>query len=195
MEYLCVAISYVLGSVPSGILVARFFKLGDPRQFGSGNIGASNLTRLGGKKVGALTLVFDFSKGFLPVLFARFYFPDSILIGSLIALAAVMGHCYSIFLNLRGGKGVATTAGVLLPLAPLATVIGLLVWLLVFYIEKITSLSALCAAASIPVILVFQGAPSSLLIVSILLSMIVFGRHEENLRALLAGTENSYKKS
>lgn len=189
------AVAYLLGSIPSGLLIARLLGLKDPRQSGSGNIGAANLTRLGGKKVGALTFVLDFAKGFVPVLTALLLFPESTTLHSFVALLAVVGHCYSIFLVFHGGKGVATAAGVLFPIAPLPMLLALTGWLICFYCFRIASLAAFCALGLLSGALLLSRADSMLLLVAILISLIVIRRHDENLRSLLVGVERSFQRN
>lgn len=185
-------VSYLLGSVPSGILLARAMGLGDPRKSGSGNIGASNLTRLGGKRLGALTFLLDFLKGFLPVLFAILYWPENPSAAALGALLAVTGHCYSIFLLFRGGKGVATTAGALFPLAPFAMIAALGAWGLGFYVYRITSLAAMISLFALLAALFVFGAPAPLLGVALVCGVMVVRRHRANLEDLLGGRERSF---
>lgn len=185
-------VSYLLGSVPSGVLVARVAGLGDPRDAGSGNIGASNLTRLGGKKIGAFTFVLDFLKGFVPVLFAYLYWPEDSFPAALGALLAVTGHCYSVFLFFQGGKGVATTAGALFPLAPFAMLLALAAWGLSFYAYRITSLAALISLFALLGALLLFGAPAHLLFVAGICCVMVVRRHQTNLEDLLGGKERSF---
>jgi acyl phosphate:glycerol-3-phosphate acyltransferase len=185
-------VSYLFGSVPSGILLARAAGLGDPRDAGSGNIGASNLTRLGGKKLGALTFLLDFLKGFVPVFFAYFYWPDDTFPAALGALLAVTGHCYSIFLFFQGGKGVATTAGALFPLAPFAMIVALAAWGLSFYAYRMTSLAAMVALFALLGSLLLFGAPAHLLGVAGICCVMVVRRHQANLEDLLGGKERSF---
>src|SRR3989344_5188233 len=186
-------LSYLLGGIPTGILLARAFRLQDPRTFASGNIGASNLTRLGGKRLGLLTLVGDAVKGILPLVGAFLLAPESRGLHSAVALFAVIGHCFPIYLGFRGGKGVATAAGVLLVLAPLEASIGVAAWIGVFFWKRITSLAALVSSALIPCVLAIlrgPGAPETLAAATI--GAVVIFRHQQNIRDLLAGRERSF---
>jgi glycerol-3-phosphate acyltransferase PlsY len=186
------ALAYLLGSIPSGVLMARALGLQDPRAAGSGNIGAANLTRLGGKKAGVLTFLLDFLKGFLPVLAARIYGPPDPTTAYLTALLAVTGHCYSVFLGFRGGKGVATTAGAFFPLAPIAMVAALFAWALGFYSFKVTSLAAMMALLALLGALLVIGNPGGLFLAALLTCLMVVRRHLANLNDLLSAKERRF---
>ena len=192
MPWALTLLAYLLGSIPSGILVAKSLGLGDPRHSGSGNIGASNLARLGGKRVGVITFFLDFLKGFLPVVAARFLFPENPSAAYLCALFAVLGHCYSIFLFFEGGKGVATAAGALFPIAPVPMLAAFVAWGICFYCFRITSLAAMAALALLLATLLGTNGDSALLSVALLCSLIVVRRHETNLKALLEGQERRF---
>ena len=185
-------VSYLFGSVPSGVLLAKAMGLGDPRQAGSGNIGASNLARLGGGKVGLITFLLDFLKGFVPVLAVRLYWPEDTFLAALCAFVAVSGHCYSIFLFFGGGKGVATTAGAFFPLAPIAMIVALIAWGLTFYSFRITSLAAMVALFAFLGSLLAQGANGFLLGMAALSCLLVVRRHDVNLQDLVSGKERSF---
>jgi len=184
--------AFLLGSIPTGVWLSKLFGLPDPRSFGSGNTGASNLARLGGIKIGALTFLIDFFKGFLPTLAAQYYFPDEPSFSSLACLLAVTSHCYSFFLKFNGGKGVATACGGFFILCPIPTAIGLTVWLLVFYAKKITSLAAFFALAGIHIGVLFFPIFSIHQLVLILVTLLIFRRHETNLLALLNNEERGF---
>lgn len=184
--------AYLLGSIPSGILVARAFGLGDPRESGSGNIGASNMARLGGKRVGLFTFVLDFLKGFLPVLAALFFAREMPSVAYFAALSAVLGHCYSVFLFFEGGKGVATAAGALFLVAPIPMLAALGAWALCFYCFRITSLAAMAALAVLLSALLGLRADPVLLGVALACCLVVVRRHDVNLRSLLADEERSF---
>jgi acyl phosphate:glycerol-3-phosphate acyltransferase len=185
-------LAYFFGSIPSGILVARAMGLEDPRRFGSGNIGASNLTRLGGRKVGGATFVLDFLKGLVPVLAARFYSPGDPSLAYLAALLAVAGHCYSVFLRFQGGKGVATTVGAFCILAPLPMAAALAAWGLVFYATRTTSLAALVAVPILLCVHVAAGSDHLLIFAAFISALLVVRRHKSNLLDLISGHERSF---
>lgn len=186
------AFAYLIGSIPSGILLAKFFKLNDPRNFGSGNIGASNMTRLGGKKLGALTLACDVTKGALPCLLAMLY-PLETQWVALIGFLTIFGHCYSIYLFFSGGKGVATTAGVLAVLFPIALCFALIGWIVTFAVTRVTSASAMIAIIFSAVSLVVFHAPSSVTFACIGIFLLVIRRHKKNLEDLLESKERSFR--
>lgn len=183
-------VSYLAGSIPFGLLVSKAGGLGDIRTQGSGNIGATNVLRVGNKKLALLTLALDFAKGALPVwLFSA----QGEMTAHAAMLAAVLGHMFPVWLKFKGGKGVATTLGVLLGLHyPLLLVTGG-VWLAVFAATRISSLSALTCFAIAPVAMYFMlGAQPAL--ICALLSALVWWRHKENIRRLLKGEEPKFGK-
>lgn len=187
MEALLVIFSYLLGSVPSGLIIGKLSGL-DVRKAGSGNIGATNVARLLGKTGGLLTLVGDTAKGFIPVLVVQqmgFSHPVTALVG----VVAFLGHLYPIFLKFKGGKGVATSFGVLLGLAPLATIILLVVFAAVAFTTRIVSLSSMVTAVAAPLVLwLFYYSPTYVIVTAFMALMIVF-RHYANIQRLLNGTE------
>jgi glycerol-3-phosphate acyltransferase PlsY len=180
--------SYLLGSISSAILVCRVAGLPDPREQGSGNPGATNMLRLHGKKLAAVTLVGDFLKGLIPLLIGRFFsVPDLVLAG--MGTAAFLGHLYPVFFGFHGGKGVATFAGVLFGLAWPAGVAYFLVWTLTARLFRYSSLGALVAAGSSPVF-VYLSHPSPVYLWAIgFMAIFLFWRHRTNIRNLLAREE------
>jgi glycerol-3-phosphate acyltransferase PlsY len=187
MEALLVIFSYLLGSVPSGLIIGKLSGL-DVRKAGSGNIGATNVARLLGKTGGLLTLVGDTAKGFIPVLVVQ-QMGFSYLVTALVGVAAFLGHLYPIFLKFKGGKGVATSFGVLLGLAPLATMILLVVFAAVAFTTRIVSLSSMVTAVAAPLVLwLFYYSPTYVIVTAFMAVMIVF-RHYANIQRLLNGTE------
>ena len=180
-------IGYLLGSIPFGMVLARLMGLGNLRDIGSGNIGATNVLRTGNKLAAALTLVLDGAKGAVAVLVARqFASPDAVQVA---ALAAFVGHCYPVWLGFRGGKGVATFLGIWLALAWPVGLACCAVWLITAVISRISSLSALAAAASSTFLLVFLGY-GEMLLLGIALTLLIFWRHRDNIRRIRAGTES-----
>ena len=187
MEALLVIFSYLLGSVPSGLIIGKLSGL-DVRKAGSGNIGATNVARLLGKTGGLLTLVGDTAKGFIPVLVVQ-QMGFSYSVTALVGVAAFLGHLYPIFLKFKGGKGVATSFGVLLGLAPLATMILLMVFAAVAFTTRIVSLSSMVTAVAAPLVLwLFYYSPTYVIVTAFMAVMIVF-RHYANIQRLLNGTE------
>ena len=177
---------YLLGSVPFGLVMARAFGLGDIRQIGSGNIGATNVLRTGNRLAAFLTLILDAGKGGIAVLAARSLFGEDA--AQLSGFAAFLGHCFPVFLGFRGGKGVATFLGTLLTLFWPAGLAACLTWAVVAGLFRISSLSALAAAASAPIWVAVLGLPQAIL-VSVLLAVLIFIRHRANITRLLAGEE------
>lgn len=180
-------IGYLLGSIPSGVILARFMGLGDLRQIGSGNIGATNVLRTGNKKAAALTLLGDALKGIIAVLLAR-GFADTDA-AQLAALAAFLGHCFPIWLGFRGGKGVATFLGLVLILTPIAGLIACGLWLVTAKISRYSSLAAIVAAGWTPVAMAVTGY-GSYFVLGIVLALLIYARHWANISRLRAGTES-----
>lgn len=186
------AISYLLGAMPFGLLISRTCCGIDPREEGSGNIGATNVGRLCGTKYGAMTLALDVLKGFIPVLLAT-SFSDSYFFLTLVATAAVCGHMFSVFLHGKGGKGVATWVGAFLAISPWAVIICGLAFLAALYFYNFVSLASLVMVALMPVVLLFQGLFGAIPMALALMALI-FWKHSENIQRLMAGTENPWKK-
>ena len=179
------ALGYLLGSIPFGLLLARFGGAGDIREVGSGNIGATNVLRTGRKGLAAATLLLDLLKGTVAVLLAAHFFPGLEVIA---AGAAFFGHLYPIWLGFKGGKGVATYAGILFGLNwPLGLIYGLC-WIGVLLASRISSLGGLVAAAVAPIAAALLGQ-THLVILLVACSLIVFWKHRENIQRLMAGTE------
>jgi len=175
------AISYLSGSIPFGLLIARAASGKDVRQVGSGNIGATNVARAAGKAAAVATLLADALKGFLPVLFAPH---DPAWLPAACALCAVAGHCFPIWLRLRGGKGVATGLGVSLALAPWAAAAGALAWIVLYKIFKISSVGSLAGAAAALAVAAFTADRFALYALAAICALIVV-RHTDNIRRLL----------
>lgn len=187
--YLLIAGGYLLGSIPFGVLLTRAFGAGDLRQIGSGNIGATNVLRTGRKGLAAATLLLDGAKGAVAVLLARHFVPELGDHAAMIAGAAAMiGHCYPVWLRFRGGKGVATLLGLALALAWPIGLIFAAVWLGTVLLLRISSLGGMLGAVSAPVAAFALGYP--IYAVGLAgLAVIVLWRHRENIARLRAGTE------
>lgn len=180
-----VALSYLLGSIPFGLVLTRAAGLGDIRAIGSGNIGATNVLRTGRKGLAAATLLLDGVKGVVAVLLAQRLAPEYALLA---AAAAFLGHLYPVWLGFKGGKGVATALGVLLAVSWPVGVLAMATWLLVALTLRYSSLSALVAAALAPVTAWFLATPGTALL-ALFLATLIFLRHRENISRLLQGTE------
>ncbi len=188
IEWLFIPAAYLLGSISSAILVCRIMGLPDPREEGSGNPGATNVMRFGGKKAAITTLAGDCFKGLIPVLLVRLYgVPDMVLAG--VGLAAFLGHLYPVFFAFQGGKGVATSLGVFLGISWGLGLAIFATWLVVYKLSKISSLSALIAAVLAPVYVWLVSGSQELVVMSVIITGLLFWRHQANIQRLLAGEE------
>jgi glycerol-3-phosphate acyltransferase PlsY len=190
-QLILIGAAYLIGSIPTGLLLGKAYGI-DVRKEGSGNIGATNLYRTVGRKVGVITLIGDCLKGLLPVVLVKLSSlpPESAV---WVGLAAFCGHVFSLFLKFKGGKGVATALGVFLALAPLALLIAVVVFAALMFAWRYVSLGSISAAAVMPLAVFFLGGTRAELIVTIIIAAIVIARHHENIKRLLSGTENRFK--
>jgi glycerol-3-phosphate acyltransferase PlsY len=189
LQVLSVILSYLLGAVPFGLLFGKLFSNIDVRTLGSGNIGATNVLRASGKKAAVLTLLADCLKGLIPVLAVQFLFHDDAL-AALAGAAAVLGHNFPVYLGFKGGKGVATSYGVILAVAPLIGLICLIAWLFAVVIWKYSSLSALLSFVLYPILtFALYGESRPLGLLSLFIFGMIYLRHRENIKRLIAGTE------
>jgi glycerol-3-phosphate acyltransferase PlsY len=179
-------ITYLLGSIPFGLIISKLFGK-DIRKEGSGNIGATNVTRVLGKKAGLLVLILDMLKGFLPIYIAKYIFDTKLV--SLLAIASVIGHCFSIYLKFKGGKGVATAIGVLLALSSKAALIVIMFWLGVFLVSGYVSLASMLSASISWVIINFLENNMYFTYAAFIIGLIIILKHKDNLDRLLKGTE------
>ena len=179
-------IGYLAGSIPSGMILARVMNLGNLREIGSGNIGATNVLRTGNKKAAALTLIFDAAKGAIVVLAARqMAGEDAAQLG---ALMAFLGHCFPVWLNFKGGKGVATYFGILLAVQWQIGLIACVIWLVVAAVSRYSSLAALVTAGWLPLIVGFITT-GEMFFLSAALCLLIYIRHWGNIQRLRKGTE------
>ena len=183
-----VTFAYLIGSIPSGIIWAKFFKLGSLKNIGSGNIGATNVLRTGNKVASFLTLICDAGKGFVAVFLAEIFTQE--LTVQAVCLFVFIGHCFPIWLKFKGGKGVATYIGIVSSMNLLFGLITCMIWLLTATMLRISSLSALISAVFGP-ILVYFILDSSYLGISIVLTFLIFWTHKTNIYRILNGTEPS----
>lgn len=186
--WLLIPLAYFLGSVSCAILVCRAMGLPDPRGEGSGNPGATNVMRIGGKKAAAITLFGDMLKGFLPVFLANMLSLPPLFLG-LIGLAAFFGHLYPVFFGFKGGKGVATSLGVLLGFSWILGFAVIGTWLLVYKLRKISSLSALTASVLSPIYAWFILGDKVIVGAAAIMMVFLLIRHKGNIQRLLAGEE------
>ncbi len=194
--FLSVLLAYLVGAIPFGLLLSRGSGV-DIRRQGSRNIGATNVARLLGKKLGILTLLLDVLKGFLPIWLAGLFIapgPQHNLVVGLCGAAAVLGHMFPVYLGFRGGKGVATGLGVFLYLEPLAVLYSLLVFVTAVFLSGFVSLGSLLASLTFPLWLLLLGAPAWTVRLAAFVVLMIWIKHHENIRRLLGGTEKSWKK-
>jgi acyl phosphate:glycerol-3-phosphate acyltransferase len=194
-----VAAAYLLGSIPTGFLLIRFFRHQDIRSFGSGNIGATNVLRSGGKVLGAVTFLLDVLKGaaavYLGTLLGVLLAPSVPLrnMQALAALCAVLGHIFPVWLQFRGGKGVATAFGVFLVVAPVAALAAIAVFALIFALSRYVSLASIVGAACFPFFAWFTvrgDRPAFFIAVQAAVALLIIAKHHQNIRRLLSGTES-----
>ncbi|MBK5251460.1 MAG: glycerol-3-phosphate 1-O-acyltransferase PlsY [Peptostreptococcaceae bacterium] len=184
---IAIAIGYVLGAIPFSFIVGKYYGKIDIRNVGSGNLGATNVLRSLGKKAAALAFAGDFLKGVAAVLIGSSLWGYDY--GILAGAGAILGHCYPATLRFKGGKGVATAAGVLLALNPMLILYLLPLYVIMIKVFKIVSLSSILIAASTPIISYFMGMPDNFLGFALLASLFVIYRHKSNIKKLLAGEE------
>jgi glycerol-3-phosphate acyltransferase PlsY len=184
-----IPLAYLMGSVSTAIIVSRLFGLPDPRQEGSKNPGATNVLRLGGKKAAVITLLGDAIKGLIPVLIAKFLEVSPEILAA-VGLAAFLGHLYPIFFGFKGGKGVATALGVLTGFSPWVGLSVLATWVLMAFLFRISSLSALTAALLSPVYLWFILRSDVLVGAGVAMALLLVSRHRANIVRLLKGEES-----
>ena len=193
-QLLIILFAYLVGSISSGIIVSQIFNLPDPRTIGSKNPGATNVMRSGNKKAAIFTLLGDLLKAILVLTIAEYLgFNDLIIV--CVALAVLIGHIYPIFYKFQGGKGVATAIGILIALNFKLALIVASIWLLVFGIWRYSSLAAIVAAISAPIIAIFILRDQSLYCIAFtFITIIILFKHQANIRKLLSGTELKFKK-
>jgi len=191
MDIIFIIISYLIGSIPFGLVVGKLANIGDIRTKGSGNIGATNVVRLGGKKLGAIVFLLDALKGVIPVLVAIEFFSWEIAL--IAAGAAVFGHIFPIWLKFKGGKGVATSLAVYVALSWQMGLVLIIVWIATFKLTKVSSISSIFAMISAP-LAAFYFNKDGLEILAFIISLVVIFRHQSNIKRLLSGEEGGFKK-
>jgi len=191
---------YLLGSIPTGLLLAKLFSKVDPRKIGSKNIGATNIFRSVGKSIGVLTLVGDMLKGLIPTVIAMYLVPSDqwglsrhVWI-AFAGLSPFLGHVFSIFLGFKGGKGVATALGFYLPVSTVPVLIEFLIFVGIVWKWRYISLGSIVCATSIPILIAFfRDDSQAYFIVSVIIAAVILYRHQSNISRLLQGTENKWK--
>lgn len=203
MLTLFIIISYLVGSIPTGLLVAKATGGGDIRKAGSGNIGATNVTRLLGKKLGLMTLLGDVLKAAIPMLAVSWYFvhtgislsaQELDLAVSLCGGAAFLGHIFPVYLKFKGGKGVATALGVFIVLEPVAVLISLFLFIGVVYFSGFVSVGSLIVSALMTLWIWLLGGSPYHVFLAFFIAVLIWMKHMDNIKRLLEGTEKSWKK-
>ena len=190
MEILIVGIiSYLMGSIPFGLILTKIFLKKDIREIGSGNIGATNALRTGNKIIGYTTLFFDILKAIIPVIYVKIYFPELVYVSS---LCAFLGHVFPIWLKFKGGKGVATYLGILFALNIYFSLIFIISWFITFSLSRYSSLASLVASISIPIYLLFSSQFNQVIFFTIMFILIFF-THRENIKRLKNKEETKTK--
>ena len=189
-----ILISYLIGAIPNGIIIAKIFSRIDPTKSGSGNIGATNVYRTAGKIPGILTLILDILKGFIPVYLAQYYnFDFQVVLFT--GLAAFLGHLFPVYLKFKGGKGVATAIGIFLVLTPVAVLIAAIIFIIIAYISRYISLASMISALLLPgiikILIIFKiySYPDSLIYFAGTLSILIIYKHRANIERLIKGRE------
>lgn len=183
-------LSYVLGSLPFGLIVGLYWKKVDIRRYGSGNIGATNVYRALGRGPGAVVFTLDILKGLIPVMISRAILPDSSLLAVGVAMLAILGHTFSVFLKFRGGKGAATSLGVIIGLDWRIALITFGVWAIVLAIFRYVSLASIAGAIAVPTMMFVLDMPLSYKVFGLIAGACVIAKHRSNIKRLLSGTES-----
>ena len=190
MDYLAVGIaSYIMGSIPFGLILTKIFLKKDIREIGSGNIGATNALRTGNKFIGYSTLILDIAKAIIPVIYVKFNYPDLIYI---VSLCAFLGHVFPIWLKFKGGKGVATYVGILFSINIILGLIFVVFWVFIFLLSKYSSLSSIIASISVPIYILITGQINDAIFFAIMFILIFF-THRENIKRLINKEESKTK--
>ena len=190
--FLLILAAYLIGAIPTGVILTRLVGGEDIRSAGSGNIGATNVYRVAGRKLGVITLIGDCLKGAIPTLLAQQVFNLTETGVALVALAAFIGHCYPVYLGFKGGKGVATALGIFLVLSPLSVLCILVVFVLVLWKWRYISLASISSAASIPLMVLLFERSFALFLATLVIGGIVIWRHKGNIELLRSGAENKF---
>lgn len=192
MLLLQVCAAYLIGAIPTGVILTRMTGAEDIRQSGSGNIGATNVYRVAGRTLGIITLIGDCLKGVIPVLIAQRFLHLGTGSVALIAIATFLGHCYPVYLGFKGGKGVATALGIFLVLSPATILCDLIIFILVLWKWRFISLASVSAAAVTPFFVYFFLQSVTLFVATLIIATLVIWRHKANIERLLNGNENRF---
>jgi glycerol-3-phosphate acyltransferase PlsY len=194
-DIILVTFSYLIGSIPTGVVIAKYFFKIDLQKTGSGNIGATNVLRTLGRKMGVITLIGDVLKGVIPVTVAMLLrpYPLNQHLIFFCALGAFLGHLFPVYLKFKGGKGVATAMGICLIVFPFQTFLAAVVFFLVVLKTRFVSLGSILAAVSLPVFVSFRAQTDYQIVLSVVMSLLIIYKHKENIHRLLEGKENKLK--
>ena len=185
---------YLLGSIPFGYIAGKLFKKIDIRELGSGNIGATNVFRILGPSLASLVLIGDIGKGIFSIYLAQYFNIDNLLILTIAGLAVICGHDWSLFLGFKGGKGIATTFGVIFALNPIISILAILVWVVVMIITRYASLSSILAVISIMIFTILFKQPYEYIMFSAIILLLSIFKHKENIKRLRSGNERKIGK-
>ena len=191
---LSIIIGYIFGSIPSGLVFVKMVCGIDIREYGSKNIGTTNVFRTVGGRMASIVLVADIVKGIMAVLLVRYLFESNLHLELLTAIASLLGHNYSLFLGFKGGRGVATGLGLILLFMPDVCIFSFTVWLVIVFVTRYVSLGSIVGAFITPIVAYMRGYPTELVLFALAACVFVIVRHYENMKRLIAGTETKIKK-
>lgn len=191
---LSIIIGYIFGSIPSGLVLVKMVCGIDIREYGSKNIGTTNVFRTVGGRMASIVLITDVVKGILAVLLVRYLFESSLHLELLTAIASLLGHNYSVFLGFKGGRGVATGLGLILLFMPDVCIFSFTVWLVIVFVTRYVSLGSIVGAFITPIVAYYRGYPIELVLFALAACVFVIVRHYENMKRLIAGTESKIKQ-
>ena len=191
---LSIIIGYIFGSIPSGLVLVKMVCGIDIREYGSKNIGTTNVFRTVGGRMASIVLVSDVVKGILAVLLVRYLFDSNLHLELFTAIAALLGHNYSMFLDSKGGRGVATGLGLILLFMPDVCIFSFTVWLVIVFVTRYVSLGSIVGAFITPIVAYYRGYPLELVLFAMAACVFVIVRHYENMKRLIAGTESKIKQ-
>ena len=191
---LSIIIGYIFGSIPSGLIIIKMVCGIDIREYGSKNIGTTNVFRTVGGRMASIVLVSDVVKGILAVLLVRYLFDSNLHLELFTAIAALLGHNYSMFLGFKGGRGVATGLGLILLFMPDVCIFSFTVWLVIVFVTRYVSLGSIVGAFITPIVAYYRGYPLELVLFAMAACVFVIVRHYENMKRLIAGTESKIKQ-
>ena len=191
---LSIIIGYIFGSIPSGLVLVKMVCGIDIREYGSKNIGTTNVFRTVGGRMASIVLIADVIKGILAVLLVRYFFESNLQLELLTAIASLLGHNYSIFLGFKGWRGVATGLGLILLFMPDVCIFSFTVWLVIVFVTRYVSLGSIVGAFITPIVAYYRGYPLELVLFALAACLFVIVRHYENMKRLIAGTESKIKQ-